>query len=308
LDDALFGRDYLHGWLKVGQRYDDNPGVIPALDTMGIALPGSPTAGNAYLGGLSYDIVRAYNHDVTIGYSFLHTANYEAHEFDIVDNGVHIGSVHRGYWRCIPYQSAFRVDYDHLFVGSHEFSQRIGALPSLTLFPTDVDSTTFICRYTVNDFLDQDALDDTPFDLDGDRLSFGIVQRRQLCCRRLTLSGGYYYDQNFSEGSNYDYNGHKAQVGLEWQRHPRGLRVSLLGEYYFRGYENPHAILGIRRDDDEYLTSVVLTYPLGDDCDMSLQWNFDRNDSNLPINDYHHHVVDLAFEYRFGASGNGSYR
>lgn len=304
MDDALLDSSYLHGSLKIGQRYDDNPGVIPSANAMGAALPGSRTAGNVYSGEMSYDLIRAYNYDLTAGVSLLHTSNYEAHEFDLADSGIYLASVRRGYWRCKPYQAGLRFDYDYLFVGSTDFSQRFGATSSVTFFPTDRDSTTFLCRYTLNDFLGQGIFDGTPFDLDGDRITLGIERRRQFCCRRMTVSGGYYFDHNFSEGENYDYDGHKAQMGFDWQTRLSDLHLSMLGQYYFRGYEHANSIFGVYRDDDEYLTQVALTYPLADDCNLSLAWNFDRNDSNLPINDYRHHVLDIALEYRFGAGTN----
>lgn len=307
LDNALQQNSYLHGSLRIGEFYDDNPGIIPSTNVAGIALPGSPTPGNSYIGDIGYDFVRDYNHDVTAGLAFYHTSNYEAHQFDLIDNDVYLAFVQRGYWRCVPYQSALRFDYDYLLVGSREFSQRFGAAPSVTFFPTDCDSTTFLCRYTVNDFFRQGIFDGTAFDFDGDRLAVGIIRRHQFWRRRMTVSGGYYYDHNFSEGDNYDYNGHRAQAGFEWTPRFTDLRVSVLGEYYFRGYEHANSIFGIYRDDDEYLAQVAFLYPLRNDCYLSLAWNFDRNDSNLPINDYRHNVLNLALEYRFGAGTTGAY-
>ena len=73
----------------------------------------------------------------------------------------------------MPYQSALRLDYNHLFVGSNEFSHRFGVMPSLTFSMSDVDSLTIMGRYLGNNFINQAAFEDTPFDLDGSRVMLG---------------------------------------------------------------------------------------------------------------------------------------
>jgi tetratricopeptide (TPR) repeat protein len=304
MDDALFGRPYWRGSLKVTERYDDNPGIVPAADTMGGALPSQPSAGNLYTLALAHDLVRDYNFDLTAGYNFLHTSNYVAHQFDLVDNGVYLACVRRGDWRGRPTQTGIRLDYDHMFLGSEDFLQRLIVTPSLTLIHSDWDATVLLARYTLFDFLGQGAIDGTPFDLDGDTMLFGIDHRRMLAGRNLTLIAGYHFDQHFSEGSNYDYSGHMLRGGAEWETPLCGLRINLLGEIYFRSYENPNSVFGIFRDDEEYQALVQIVYPLGERWRLSVEWVFDRNDSNLATNDFRHNVIDAGIEYNFPDGGN----
>ncbi|MCI0358053.1 MAG: tetratricopeptide repeat protein [Planctomycetaceae bacterium] len=299
MDDALLGRPYWRGSLKVTERYDDNPGIVPVADAMSVPLSSQPSAGNLYALDLAHDLVREYNYDLTAGYSFLHTNNYVAHQFDLVDNGLYLASVRRGYWRGRPTQTGVRLDYDHMFLGSEDFLQRLIVTPSLTLIESDWDATVLMVRYTLFDFLGQGALNGTPFDLDGDTLLLGIDQRRQLAGRNMTLIAGYHFDQHFSEGSNYDYSGHMLRTGAEWETPLHGLRINLLGEIYFRSYENPNSIFGIFRDDEEYQALVQIVYPLGDRWRLSVEWVFDRNDSNLVTNDFRHNVIDAGIEYNW---------
>jgi len=299
MDEALFGRPRLSGSLKVTSRYDTNPGVIPAANSGGGPLASEPSWGNLYLGQVNYDLVRDYNHDVTIGATFLHTSNYSAHEFDLADNGVYFAAVRRGYWNSKPVHLATRVDYDYMYVGSDDFLQRMVATPSLTVIGSDWHSTTLLFRYTMFDFLSQGAFDNTPFDLDSDDLMVGLVRQRQFLNRKLTVSAGYQFDGNFSDGTNYEYTGHKLRLGTVWQTKLDGLQLSASSEIHWRGYLNSNSIFGFARRDTEYQVQAGLLYRLLDRWWATLEWSFDRNESNLPTNDYRRHTLDLGVEYRF---------
>lgn len=299
MDDALLDRDYLRGSLKITFRYDDNPGVIPAASSTSGALAAEPSWGNQYLGQFSYDIVRDYNFDATVGYNFLHTSNYTAHGFDVIDNGVYLATDSRQYWWGIPVHLGWRFDYDHMFVGSEDFLQRASATPSLTLIQSDEDSTTLMFRYTRFDFLGQGVFNNTAFDLDGDNLMIGVTRQRLYLCRDLALFAGYQYDHNLSDGRNYDYGGHRLRVGMNWETPWNGLQVNASGDVQFRSYDHPHSVFGINRDDEEFGVQVGLLYPLCDQWWATLQWNFNRNDSNLSTNDYHRHTLDFGLVYRF---------
>ena len=303
MDNALFGQPFLRGSLKVTQRHDDNPGIVPAANGLLMPLASTPTSGNLYLGQMSYDLLRSYNFDVTLGSTLLHTSNYNAHAFDLMDSGLFLNVGRRNFWRGIPVQSSLRFDYDYMLFGSDEFLQRFIATPSLTLIQTDWSSTTMLARYGLFDFLKQGAFDGTPFDLDSDNLSLGLIHQRRPVGRDATIFGGYLFDHNFSEGSNFDYNGHRLQVGGNWATPINGLRVKLLQEFYYRSYDNPHSIFMINRNDKEYLTEIALLYPLFRDVQMSFSWNFDRNDSNIPTNDYRRHILELGLEYGFPNPG-----
>ncbi|MBP87734.1 MAG: hypothetical protein CMJ64_13595 [Planctomycetaceae bacterium] len=298
----MFDREYLRGSFKLAGRYDTNPAVIPSANNFGIPLASTPSAGSLYKGNFSYDLVRDYNFDLTAGYAFLHTSNDKAHGFDLLDNAAHLAATRRGLWRGRPVQAAVRLDYDHLLVGSDPFLQRMQATPSFTLTHSDFDTTSFLFRYTLYDFVGALNLDSTPFDQDADNVTVGIVRQRQLHDRDKSVYGGYYYDHTFAEGSNFHYDGHKLQVGLQWDLPWHGMQLNVEGNAYFRDYDNPHSIFGVPRGDDEYFGQVRLVYPLTDEWHLSAEWTFDRNDSNLVINDYRRSVLGIAIEYRFPPS------
>ncbi|MFQ5734544.1 MAG: tetratricopeptide repeat protein [Planctomycetaceae bacterium] len=299
MDKALLSREYFRGSLRYSRRYDDNPGVIPSSSATGASLTSVPSAGNFYQGEFSYDLIREYNYDLATGYSFLHTSNDKVHRFDVIDNGIFLAANRRAFWRDMPVNAGLRFDYDHLLVGSDDFLQRFVATPSLTFTETDEDATTVMFRYSKGDFLRQGLFNNTSFDLDYDNLLFGVQHERQLFCRAMSIFGGYEYDLNISQGANYDYGGHKLRVGLNWKLPLNDLRLNVLGEYYFRDYDNRHSLLGQFRRDDQYLVQVALVYPVNERWNLWLEWNYDRNDSNLVINDYTRHVAALGPEYRF---------
>jgi len=301
MDEAVFGQPRLGGTIRVSERYDDNPGVIPATAIGGGGLLTAPTAGNLYLGNLSYALFRDYNHDITAGYNFLHTSNYEAHAFDLLDNTAYLSAVRRLYWRHTPIYASARVDYDHLLFGSNPFLQRFVATPSLLFVHNDWESSNVLFRYTSSDFLNQVVSDGSPFDLDSDNLLIAIIRQRKLFNRQVTAFVGYYFDVNLADGDNYDYNGHKAQIGAVWKTPWNGLEISASGDFYFRGYDNLDSFRVATRDDEEYSARIALDYPIACDWNASLEWNLDRNDSTINRFDYRRNTIDLALEYRFGS-------
>lgn len=300
LDESVFDQPLLSGSLKISERFDSNPGVIPAANVGGGGLAAQPSAGNQYVGQVTAALVRDYDYDLTAGYSFFHTSNYLAHEFDILDNGVYVSADRRLYWHDMPTYAGLRLDVDHLLLGSEDFLLRFLATPTVTFMTSDLDSTTVLMRYGLSNFLSQGAGDGTPFDLDSNNLMAGFQRQRQMASRKLSVYGGYQYDHNFAEGSDFDYNGNKLLIGASWLTPWHDIRVDARGEIYFRSYDNPDSVLGFNRDDEEYTVDIAVVYPLRDDWNLWFNWNFDRNDSNTPTNDYRRYTLDAGIEYRFG--------
>lgn len=299
MDQALCERERFRGSLKVGFRYDDNPGIVPTTNIFGTPGVINRSAGNSYVGAFSYDLLREYNRDIVAGYNILHTSNYEAHESDILDNAVWIAGTQRGLIGWQPYSATLRFDYDHLGIGSDSFLGRYGVTPSFTLHESDFESSTLLFRYTGLDFLGQGAVDGTVFDADSNDYSFGIFRQHQSDCRDLTLFYGYLYDINESDGGNFDYEGHQIQTGIVWLLPWHDMQLNATGQFYVRDYDNPDATFGRRRNDEEYVAQVSLLYPLEDQLYLTLSYLYDRNDSNLPSGDYERNLIELGIQYNF---------
>lgn len=303
MDEAFCARPRYYGILAVTERYDDNPGVLPTTNLFGVPLARERTWGNAVSGLFAYDIVRAYNFDLTAGYSFFHTSNYRAGEFNLIDNGAFLNANRRGLWGDLPYQAGMRVDYDYLVVGSESFLQRAGATPNFTIYDSDLTSFSGLFRYTRYDFLSQGTINGTTRDADSNNYAVGVFRQHQTPCRDLSFLYGYLYDRNVSDGPDFRYNGNQFQAGINWLvPGDLGLQVGLGGSIYHRDYDNPDSILMQGRDDLEYLLQAALLYPLADSWYATFTWRLDRNDSNLGAYDYDRQTFDIGLQYNFGAA------
>jgi tetratricopeptide (TPR) repeat protein len=300
MDEALCSRSRLYGVFALSERYDTNPGVLPTTNLFGIPLGVQPTWGNAFSGLVAYDIVRAYNFDLTAGYQFFGTANYLTSSFNLFDNAVFLNAQRRGLWGDYPYQAGLRGDYDHLLVDGNSFLQRGGVTPNITLYDSDFTSVSALFRYTRLDFLNQAVLDGTPRDADSSDYAVGLFRQHQSACRDISVQYGYLYDRNESEGADFRYHGNQLQAGFNWLTPWRDTQVSLLGSYYHRNYDNFDSIVLQGRTDVEYGVQTVVLYPLADSWYATFMWRLDRNDSTIGAYDYVRHTFDVGIQYNFG--------
>ncbi len=299
LDNAYFGRAYTHGSLRVSYRYDDNPAVIPEANVFGLPLNSSPSSGNLYLVQLSHDVLREYNHSITAGATFLQVDNHRGSidPFDTADIGAFVADARSGIWHGRIYQRVLRADYDYLWLGTNPFLQRFNFTPSWTVQQNNWESITLLFRYSHLDFVRQGAGNNTPFDQDSDNFMTGLSKQWRWECPDVSFSFGYQYNNNVSDGANFDYQGHRILAGIGWEITER-LTARVNGGIHFRDYQNPNSIVGIVRNDEEYTASAALQYEVRDDVFLTIQYNRDRNDSILQNNDYSRDVWDVAIEYR----------
>lgn len=302
LDEALADRERFQGVVSVTGRHDDNPGLIPTTNLFGQSTPRNRTYGNSFNGLFAYDLIRGDNFDLLGGYNISHTRNYEARQFNILNNAAFLAATQRGLVGDLPYTAALRFDYDYLTVGDNSFLQRFGVTPAVTLQDTDWTSTTLLARFTLLDFLRQGALDGTVLDTDSENYGAGVFQNWQLLCGDLTLQAGYLFDHNNSQGGNFDYNGHRVQLGMNWLTPVRDVQFSLIGSYYRRGYSNRDVFFGERRNDNQYTLQAFLLCPLRERWFLTFGWSLDRNDSSFASGDYLRQTFDIGLQYNFGGA------
>ncbi|MBI3866369.1 MAG: tetratricopeptide repeat protein [Planctomycetia bacterium] len=301
MDDALCSRPRFYGFLGATVRHDDNPGVLPTTNLFGVPLAKQPSWGNAFTGLAAYDVVRAYNTDVTVGYAFFNTLNYSANQFNLIDNAVFVNAVRRGLWNNVPVYGGIRADYDYLLVGGQGFVQRPGVTPNITFVDSDFTSLSMLARYTRLDFINQGVPAGSPLDRDSDDYVFGVFRQRMNRTRNFNYVYGYLFDRNISQGSDFRYVGNQFQTGFNWLlKDFNNIQVGLLGSLYFRNYDNPDSFFLYRRNDIEYGLAAVLLYPLSDSWYATFAWRLDRNDSNIPIYDYVRQTFDVGIQYNFG--------
>ncbi len=303
-NEALVSREWLRGSLKITSQYDNDPGIVPTFNSVGVPAKNSrSSAGNQYLLRLSYDLVRSYNYDVTLGYTFHSTQNYRNHNFDLLDNVAYLLIQRRLLWRDQPTYTGVRIDYDYLTLGNQSFVQRPGVAPYITMLEDDWTSTTYHGRIGMYDYFGQGIFNGTAFDLDSLNGMVGMTRARKFGRERnKLLSLGYQFDVNSSDGRNNAYQGHKFTSNVLWNLPGDDVQMSMSAEYYLRKYNDPHTFFLIERSDREVLLVGSLLYEMRPQLFLTFDVVYDHNRSNLSLNTYKHLTYDLGVEYRFPRS------
>ena len=116
------------------------------------------------------------------------------------------------------------------------------------------------------------------------------------------MAGGYQFQINNSDGSDYDFTGHSLQTYMLWNIPWHNMQWMLNAQYIFRDYSNPNSITGYARRDNEWFVNTSLLYPLTEQLFAALDVGIDENGSNVSFNQYSRVWVNLALEYRFPPS------
>lgn len=294
MDQALCGAPRYRGFFKVGFRYDDNPGVVPTTNVFGTPLANAPSGGMSYAGQLLYDVYRGYNRNVVAGYTLFGTGNYDANQFNLMDNAVFVAMAQRGLVHdCLPYTAGLRFDYDNLLVGQNPYLDRFGVTPSFTLADSDFTSVTLLYRFTDLYFYNQGAAVGTAFDKNSVDNAVGLFRQWQTIDRNWLFLAGYLFDNNQAAGSNFNYNGNQIQVGMTWLMPFQNMQFNALQQVYFRNYADAG------RNDTESVTQLLLLYPIRNQWYATLGWLHDDNTSNQAFAAYRRNVVELGLQYNF---------
>lgn len=302
LDQSICCPTRWSGFLRIGQRYDDNPGVLPTTNQFGDAIFASaPSSGNSYTAALAYDLYRGYQGNVTAGGQFFATDNYSASPFNLGDGQLFIAGTKREMWNCTPITKGARFDYDYLTVGADSYLQRFAGTAFLTAADTDYSAWTFLGRYSNLDFLGLGAADGTIFDTDSQDYAVGVYRQRQVACRKVTLVGGYQFDYNDSQG-DYDFNNNLFIGSATWQSPIWDLIFTGQYQFYMRDYLDLDPLTGLSRYDLEHVFQVAISKQLSKNWYATFTWLRDRNDSTVPTSNYVRNLYEFTLQYNFGGA------
>ena len=296
-----------YGTLRISERYDDFPGVVPTANVFGGPTNRTNSFGNLAAANLNYDLIRLDDFTLTGGYDGFYTHYYEpsSSRFDILQHGGYLAGTRRGYtpFGDLPFSMTLRGDYDNVSADQDPYLQRYGAGLSTTVEDSDWTSMTAAVRYTNFDYLNRSTtllpgfLFATPGDPDSDNYAVGFSRRWLSCDRSRTWDAGYFYDRNEADASQFSYHGHKIFAGLSVQ-FPLESVLSAQVAYYRRDYDDAG---GAYRADDELLLTVRYLEPLWrPDLYLFAEYAYDLNQSTIAANQYDRNVFDIGLQWNFG--------
>jgi len=112
------------------------------------------------------------------------------------------------------------------------------------------------------------------------------------------IHGGYFFDQDNAEGSNWDYEGHLVSAGV-FTPLVYGVRLRLKSEYYWQNFDNTHTTFLRKRKDREWTQHVSLDRDFGKYLNLSAYYIYQGHKSNLDVFEYDRNIVFLSITGRY---------
>lgn len=209
---------------------------------------------------------------------------------------------------------AARLQYafDYVRVGQDPFLFAHAVQPIITIAESNSLFSQIQLRYQNKDFQD-DRFAGNSF-RDGKNWLAGITQYAYFANGTGNVRLGYTFDTDRTGGGNppvatpgvqtnadWDYKAHRLSVGLGvpdfWT-----LKSNFAFDYYHMDYDNPNSFsvggTTKRRDNIMFFTATI-GRPLADWLSIAAEYNYTRDQSNLPVFSYARSIFSLTLSSRF---------
>ncbi len=335
LQTAADRERFFYGELKFGVFYDTNVPVVPNASSDLVAQTIRGTEGRRKSEGematlnLSYTWLRTLDWEGTIAYRFFQTYNNHLTEFNNQSHTPTFGLTYRSSMLDMPYFAGLQATYDFITLGNKRYTERWIVNPYFSLQENSGNLTNLQFRFQAKNFFDDRAVTQVPpvgKSEIRDALNYmvGLLHFFLFEQGRHNIKLGYQLDTDQARGDNWDYWGHRLLVGglytLPWQ----DIRLRYDLDYQWRFHTHKNSLIPVpgflkRRRDNEpvQLVSIAKDFVVDSSksfsfssCDaakdpvkcsftVSLDYLFDRNQSNLKPYDYNRHVVTTSLAWRF---------
>lgn len=99
-----------------------------------------------------------------------------------------------------------------------------------------------------------------------------------------------------ARADQYDNVGVRASLGATYSL-PWNLRLAGQGAYQFATYDERELIAPTEREDDQWRLALGVTRPVAKNTNLSLQYNYTRNDSSFDLYEYDRSVVTMSVDH-----------
>ncbi len=316
--------------IKIAGLYDNNITVAPNTNILGLRDIPREGLGNLFSLRMDYDVYRAANWRVTLGYGLLQTVYYPNQDFNLRD---HIGSLQIGYNNIVGgmrYFTGLQYSYEFLTLGDFQFLQRHTVGPYFSLEENANNLTQFQLQLQYKNFQAKPAV--TEENRDAFNYLAGFTHFFRFAQDRHYIKVGFAFDKDAAAGFDYSYEGMKGIVGFQvtlgWD-----IRARVDGEFYWRSYRGVNFLFSnvdgpppvcptlgpcVKRVDFERIVQASLAKDFGHSskvCTAALPWttraasdcltvsleflaDFNRSRAT-PIFEYNRQVLSLALTWRY---------
>lgn len=233
-------------------------------------------------------------------YSFYQNLHRDSalRDFDIQSHNV----VFNGGRRFSRAELLLQYELQFATLGGDRYLLRQGVGPRLIIEETPRNLTELIYQYGARDFSNIQPLFPTNSDRDVHTNRAGFTHYFLFGVRG-NVHAGYSFEREKGGETpakdDWTFNGNRLVAGIllpPWHR----LTLSVDVEYILRRFAHPNEQPpGVRRKDNDGLAIATLSRELTRHIDLALQYYYERNNSNIPLYQYHRGIYGGIVTARF---------
>jgi hypothetical protein len=273
-------------------QYDDNVILKPeGLTTAELVADESDYRGVGFLWG-EYRFLQGKPWLAGVRGSFYQSVHTSLHDYDLTDTSASLFGGYRGDVMGLPYKVEGDYEFEYTWLDNKSYLDRHSGIVNLDLSETSYLLTHVAYRGQKKDFHNQPLLEPAD-DRDAFNHTAGFTQYLFFSEKTRHIHGGYFFDQDDAEGSNWDYTGHLVSAGF-FTPLVYGVRFRLKSEYYWQNFDNTHTTFLTKRKDREWTQHVSLDRDFGKYLNLSAYYVYQNHDSNLDVFEYDRNIVFLS--------------
>jgi Tfp pilus assembly protein PilF len=281
---------------SLGYQYDDNV-VLESDDTNSATRVSGEGDSRAvlFVDG-EYRFIQSLPWIMGVRYTFYQSIHSRLHDYDIQDHQGTLFGSYQGQFKNIPYMFQLDYTYDNTLLDEKRYREAHGFTATLNLQLSSKLLTQIQYRLQEKDF-HYDDFHHTA-NRDGINNLVGITQYLYLFDDRGFLRVGYFYDNDSTNGSNWDYDGYKVLAGLRFPFLYETIIDTEL-QYYQQEYDNNDFFFNHSRRDEEYTYNFSIYRNVYKSLDASFRYTRIDNGSNVDFYDYDRNIYSLTLSVRF---------
>ena len=278
-------------------QYDDNVVLKPeGVTTAELITRESDYRGVGFLWG-EFRFLRGKPWLGGVRASFYQSMHTNLDEFDVTDTAGSLYGGYRGAVMGFPFTVEADYEYEYTWLDNDSYLERQSGILNLDFSETPYLLTQLTYRGQRKNFFNQPILAPAD-DRDAFNHKAGLTQYLFFWKRTGYIHGGYSYDRDNADGSNWDYKGHFASAGF-YTPLIYGLGLRGLGEYYRQNFDNINTMFLEKRKDTEWTFHVSLDRDLWKYLNVSAYYVHQNHHSNLDVYKYDRNIYFLSITGRF---------
>lgn len=281
---------------SLSYQYDDNVVLEPDDTTSATRVSDESDSRAVLFVDGEYRFIQNFPWIMGIHYSFYQSIHSRLHDYDLQNHQGTLFGNYQGKWRNIPYQFQLDYKYSNTILDEKRYLESHGITATLNLQVNSNLLTQIQYRFQDKDF--HYSVVHHTANRDGINNLCGITQYLFLFENRGFFRVGYFYDNDSTNGSNWDYDGYKFLAGLRFPFLCKTI-IDTDFQYYQQEYDNRDFIFNHSRRDEEYTYNFSIYRNIHKHFDATFRYTRMDNSSNIDFYDYDRNIYSLTFSIWF---------